>query len=306
VAPRRLVPAHAVSRWEGQLRRAADAALDEMHGHVRAAMTAHGLGRPSALVAASRKKQAVNVATGVGLGLLVWNDAQWRGAVIAHIDPVAQQIGDAASTAAQAAVPTAATWGMPSSGPGIAATLTAGAIASGAYLGSRLNSDVSAADDPAQAADDVFDTAGDIVGGQLGASAQMAAESATSDVASYAAHALFGESYSGATKTWNAVGDDLTRPDHLDAADENVDIPINDPFDVGGEQLLYPGDPSGSDEQTINCRCWTTTDGIDPGIAEYGEPEPDEPGGSEQPYVGVLNTAGSTTGRSTTPVSYPT
>ena len=29
----------------------------------------------------------------------------------------------------------------------------------------------------------------------------------------------------------------------------------SDPFLVGGEQLLYPGDPAGSSENVINCRC---------------------------------------------------
>jgi hypothetical protein len=32
--------------------------------------------------------------------------------------------------------------------------------------------------------------------------------------------------------------------------------PIDKPFDVGGEQLMYPGDPDGgSPGNTINCRC---------------------------------------------------
>ena len=31
--------------------------------------------------------------------------------------------------------------------------------------------------------------------------------------------------------------------------------PINEPFDVSGEQLMYPGDPNGSAANTINCRC---------------------------------------------------
>jgi uncharacterized protein with gpF-like domain len=29
----------------------------------------------------------------------------------------------------------------------------------------------------------------------------------------------------------------------------------NEPFDVGGEELMYPRDPSGSPENTINCHC---------------------------------------------------
>jgi uncharacterized protein with gpF-like domain len=41
--------------------------------------------------------------------------------------------------------------------------------------------------------------------------------------------------------------------DHL-AADGQVQD-IDEPFDVGGEQLMYPGDPAGSPGNTINCRC---------------------------------------------------
>jgi HK97 family phage portal protein len=52
---------------------------------------------------------------------------------------------------------------------------------------------------------------------------------------------------------WLATNDDRTRDDHAEA-DGQVK-PINEPFDVGGEQLMYPGDPAGSAENTIQCRC---------------------------------------------------
>jgi len=32
-------------------------------------------------------------------------------------------------------------------------------------------------------------------------------------------------------------------------------IPMNEPFDVGGEALMYPGDPAGSAGNVINCHC---------------------------------------------------
>jgi len=58
-------------------------------------------------------------------------------------------------------------------------------------------------------------------------------------------------------KGWAAVGDSRTRYDHLQAHikyNKNP-IPVNEPFIVGGEELMYPGDPSASAKQTVNCRC---------------------------------------------------
>lgn len=56
-----------------------------------------------------------------------------------------------------------------------------------------------------------------------------------------------------AQKQWLATLDASTRPDHADA--DGQAVPLADPFDVGGESLDYPGDPNGSAEQTVNCRC---------------------------------------------------
>ena len=46
-----------------------------------------------------------------------------------------------------------------------------------------------------------------------------------------------------------------TREDHLDADGQTV--PKDEPFIVGGESLMFPGDPAGSASQIINCRCST-------------------------------------------------
>lgn len=64
---------------------------------------------------------------------------------------------------------------------------------------------------------------------------------------------------------WVATADDRTREEHLDAHGQCV--PLNDPFNVGGVQLQFPGDPSGPPELIINCRC-TTVAGRD--CAELG------------------------------------
>lgn len=55
------------------------------------------------------------------------------------------------------------------------------------------------------------------------------------------------------SKEWMAVQDDRTRDDHADA-DGQV-VKMDDSFNVGGEDMDYPGDPDGSAENVINCRC---------------------------------------------------
>jgi SPP1 gp7 family putative phage head morphogenesis protein len=54
-------------------------------------------------------------------------------------------------------------------------------------------------------------------------------------------------------KEWIAVQDDRTRDDHSDADGQIVGV--DEAFDVGGEELDYPGDPSGDAGNIINCRC---------------------------------------------------
>ncbi len=67
---------------------------------------------------------------------------------------------------------------------------------------------------------------------------------------------------------WLATGDFRTRPEHL-AAHGQVQ-PVDEPFTVGGEQARFPGDPSLSPWNRINCRCtaapyredWGTVDDL--------------------------------------------
>lgn len=53
--------------------------------------------------------------------------------------------------------------------------------------------------------------------------------------------------------TWLATFGPRTREAHAEADGQTV--PIDEPFEVDGELLLYPGDPSGSGGNVINCRC---------------------------------------------------
>jgi HK97 family phage portal protein len=71
----------------------------------------------------------------------------------------------------------------------------------------------------------------------------------------------FGASYGAQlVKTWQALHDDKTRPTHADADGQSV--LMEDPFDVGGEQLMFPLDESlgAGPEETRWCRCVTTFD----------------------------------------------
>lgn len=65
----------------------------------------------------------------------------------------------------------------------------------------------------------------------------------------------------GLKKGWLHSGKRSPRPDHL-AAHGQV-VAVNDPFLIGGEELMYPRDPSGSPGNIINCGCLSVpvTDG---------------------------------------------
>ena len=52
------------------------------------------------------------------------------------------------------------------------------------------------------------------------------------------------------TKIWVAVQDGETRDSH--AITDGEEKPINMAFSNG---LMFPGDPNGSAEEVINCRC---------------------------------------------------
>jgi glutathione S-transferase len=54
-------------------------------------------------------------------------------------------------------------------------------------------------------------------------------------------------------KVWLATLGPRTRPEH--AAASGQEVPLDQPFDVGGEELMYPGDPAGSAANCCNCRC---------------------------------------------------
>lgn len=56
-------------------------------------------------------------------------------------------------------------------------------------------------------------------------------------------------------RMWLATKDLRTRLAHRDADGDRV--PVDEPFMVGGEALMFPGAPTGSASNVINCRCTT-------------------------------------------------
>lgn len=54
-------------------------------------------------------------------------------------------------------------------------------------------------------------------------------------------------------KQWIATLDDHTRDTHRDLDGQTV--PLHEPFEVDGYEIMYPRDPSAEPEMIINCRC---------------------------------------------------
>lgn len=81
---------------------------------------------------------------------------------------------------------------------------------------------------------------------------ELIARTETHKAANFGAQELY-KGWGTEVHEWLATGDDRTRQSHLDASGQVK--PIDEPFDVGGAKLLYPGDPSGPIEEIANCRC---------------------------------------------------
>ena len=66
-------------------------------------------------------------------------------------------------------------------------------------------------------------------------------------------HMTFEESGVVEKKSWLSSRDSNVRPSHQ-AADGQV-VGLNEPFNVGGYALMFPGDPNAPPEERIQCRC---------------------------------------------------
>ena len=94
--------------------------------------------------------------------------------------------------------------------------------------------------------------------------ANRVAQTETTFAYNFAEHEAWSQSGVVSTKLWHTQGDDFVRGedegDEFDhAAMEGVEVGIDEAFEVpsenGVEELMFPGDDSGSAGNVINCRC---------------------------------------------------
>ena len=83
--------------------------------------------------------------------------------------------------------------------------------------------------------------------------ANLISRTETHGAANYGADGAARDTGLSLRKEWVSAADERTREDHAAADGQTVDM--ESMFDVGGEGLRYPGDPSGSGGNIINCRC---------------------------------------------------
>lgn len=75
----------------------------------------------------------------------------------------------------------------------------------------------------------------------------------TSATSAFEAGQLEAFTEAGATKMWLTQRSGTSRPAH--AAADGQEVAADEPFIVGGEEMMYPGDPNGSAANVIRCEC---------------------------------------------------
>lgn len=91
----------------------------------------------------------------------------------------------------------------------------------------------------------------DVTPGLSRSRAHIIARTESHGAANYGANAAAKETGLQILKEWVASQDERTREAHAEADGQTVQM--DEPFIVGGEALMYPGDPGGSAENVINC-----------------------------------------------------
>lgn len=117
----------------------------------------------------------------------------------------------------------------------------------------QLKASLSAGVDAGESIDDLAARVEQVMGDRIQSSAETIARTEVLPAYNYATREAWAQSGVVATRTWLATLDDRVRDAHAEAHGQTV--ALDEPYDVGGEQLMYPGDPDGSAENIINCRC---------------------------------------------------
>ncbi len=106
--------------------------------------------------------------------------------------------------------------------------------------------------------DEIADLIVEKTGGKIGESRAATIARTEMHAASQAGGVAVAESLDipGLQKEWVSMGDARVRDDHAEV--DGTVVPLDDTFTVGDDELDHPGDPSGSPEETINCRCVLT------------------------------------------------
>jgi HK97 family phage portal protein len=95
---------------------------------------------------------------------------------------------------------------------------------------------------------------------RIGPRAERIARTEMNGLASQSSHTAMVESGVVSGKAWYSIGDGRTRPAHRSAAERYTvanPIPLDARFDVGGVQMMHPGDPTAPAREVVQCRCRT-------------------------------------------------
>lgn len=259
----RLVARSEILAWEERLRAGLLSAASRQQATLRAALRAHGLSMSSPI---SEVPAAV------------WDRYAWAEAVRDEVEPVAREVAESVLSTASSRLPARLLWGAPRPIDALSLMVTGPALAAGQVLADRISTGgLTAAMTPAQIAR-ALEEAPERYGGIVHPESIQTVEDAyaaaignlntlvdrVANQMSNAAQAVLSSTVDRNQKEpvmniWTTVGDDRVRDDHLFA--EGQEQRPGEPFDVGGESLLYPGDPDGSDENVMNCRCWIESTG---------------------------------------------
>lgn len=260
----RLIHEDRATDWALTVVRALIVAEDRMRANVESSARAAGL--------------SMDTPTKEVGGARLWDQARWASVVESEVVPATTRVARDIVAHLRRSVPRAAHAGMPDPTPAMVDVVRMRAVRFGPTIAKRMGSrapivGLAAAGVDMDKVRAMLEAAPDLRGGvaTVGSAYQQAYDALDQLVASsssamaQAGVAAIGQAAAdntGAdvTHTWNCAFVELSREDHMDA-DGQVQA-AGDPFDIGGEDAMYPGDPDLSDGQACNCLCWLTTDGI--------------------------------------------